>query len=62
MALVTPSEARHIKINPGNILTIGVLSLLWWGVATWTSNVVARMDIPVLTPIAVGAQSYLHAA
>ena len=59
---IPTSYARHIAINPGNVLTIGVLSLLWWGFATWTSNVVARQDWPVISPLAVGAQHYLHAA
>ena len=62
MAIITPESARHIPINVGNVLTIGVLSLLWWGVATWGSNVIARQDWPVISPLAVGAQNYLHAA
>lgn len=62
MEIITPASARHIAINPGNVLTIGVLSLLWWGVATWGSNIIARQDWPVISPLAVGAQNYLHAA
>lgn len=60
--IITPAQSRHIQINAGNVLTIGVLSLLWWGAATWGSNVVARKDWPVISPLAVGAQNYLHAA
>ena len=56
------AQAKHIELNAGNVLAIGVLSLLWWGFATWTSNVLARTDIPVIAPLAVGAQTYLHAA
>ena len=59
---IGPAQARHIPINLGNIATIGVLSLLWWGLATWGSNALARQDWPVISPLAVGAQNYLHAA
>lgn len=62
MAVIPSGQARHIPINMGNVLTIGVLSLLWWGAATWGSNVLARADMPVLSPLAVGAQNFLHAA
>jgi len=55
-------QSRHIQINLGNVLTIGVLSLLWWGFATWGSHMVAKQDWPVFSPLAVGAQTYLHAA
>jgi hypothetical protein len=60
MKVITPNAARHIAINPGNILTIGVLSLLWWGVASWGSAALAHQDWPVVSPLAVGAQNYLH--
>lgn len=62
---LTPSasyQARHIEINAGNVLTIGALSLLWWGFATWTTNVLARTNIPVVSQLAVGGQNFLHAA
>jgi len=62
MDVITPSSARHITINLGNVMTIGVLSLLWYGLATWGSNAVAKQDWPVVSPLAVGAQNYLHAA
>ena len=62
MDIIPSGQARHIQLNAGNILAIGVLSLLWWGVATWGSNFVARHDWPVISPLAVGAQNYLHAA
>ena len=55
-------QARHIELNAGNVLAIGALSLLWWGFATWTSNVLARQNIPVVSHLAVGAQNFLHAA
>lgn len=55
-------QAKHIELNAGNVLAIGALSLLWWGFATWTSNVLARTNIPVISHMAVGAQNYLHAA
>jgi len=55
-------QARHIELNAGNIFAIGALSLLWWGAATWTSNVLARTNIPVISQLAVGAQNYLHTA
>jgi hypothetical protein len=62
MEIVTPNQVRHIPINVGNVLTIGVLSLLWWGFATWGSNAVAKQNWPVVSPLAVGAQNFLHAA
>lgn len=55
-------QARHIEINAGNIFAIGALSLLWWGFATWSSNVLSRTNVPVLSQVAVGAQNFLHAA
>jgi hypothetical protein len=56
------SQARHIEINAGNVLTIGVLSLLWFGAACWGSNLIARTNIPVISQAAIGAQNFLHAA
>lgn len=55
-------QARHIELNLGNVFAIGALSLLWWGFATWTSNYLARTEVPVISQLAIGAQSYLHAA
>lgn len=55
-------QARHIELNAGNVLAIGALSLLWWGFATWTSNVLARTNVPVVSQLAIGAQNFLHAA
>ncbi len=62
MDIITPASIRHIPINLGNVLTIGVLSLLWWGAATWGSNAIANQDWPIISPLAVGAQNFLHAA
>jgi hypothetical protein len=56
------AQARHIELNLGNIFAIGALSLLWWGFATWTSNYLARTEIPGVSQLAIGAQSYLHTA
>jgi hypothetical protein len=61
MRVITPGQARHIQINAGNVLTIGILSLIWLGVMDWTSSFIARKDLPVVSPLAVGAQNYLHA-
>lgn len=55
-------QARHIELNAGNVFSIGLLSLLWWGFATWASNVLARTNVPVVSQLAVGAQNFLHAA
>jgi hypothetical protein len=55
-------QSRHIELNAGNVLAIGALSLLWWGFATWTSNTLARTNVPIISHMAVGAQNYLHAA
>ena len=56
------SQSTHIELNVGNVLAVGVLSLIWWGFATHTSAWLARMDIPVISPAAIGAQNFLHAA
>lgn len=55
-------QAQHIELNLGNIFAVGLLSLLWWGTATWTSNYLARLNVPVISPLAVGAQTFLKAA
>lgn len=55
-------QAQHIELNAGNVLAIGFLSILWWGFATYTSNYLARLNIPGVSPLAVGAQNFLHAA
>lgn len=60
--LTTRGQNKHIELNAGNVFAIGALSLLWWGFATWTSNYLARTDIPVIAPLAVGMQTYLHTA
>lgn len=55
-------QAKHIELNLGNVLTVGALSLLWYGAAAWTSNWLAGMTVPGLSQLAVGAQVYLHGA
>ena len=55
-------QAKHIELNMGNVFAIGFLSLLFYGAATWTSNYLARKNIPVVSQISIGAQNYLHAA
>jgi hypothetical protein len=55
------TQSEHIKINLGNVLTIGLLSVLWVGAAGWTSNILARTELPVVSQLAVGAQYYLKA-
>lgn len=61
--LTSPShQATHIELNLGNVLAIGVLSLLWYGGANWISNWAARGDIPVISQLGIAAQNYLHAA
>jgi hypothetical protein len=55
-------ESRHIELNLGNVFAIGLLSILFNGAAAWTSNWLARTDIPVLAPMGVGMQVYLHGA
>ena len=55
-------QARHIEINVGNVLTIGLLSLLWWGAATWTTNWLAGTTVPVVSQLAIGGQTFLHGA
>jgi hypothetical protein len=54
-------QAKHIELNVGNIMAVGILSLLWWGVANWSSSLLARTTWPVVSQLAVGAQNYLHA-
>jgi len=55
-------QSSHIELNLGNIFAIGALSLLWYGVAAWTSNWLAQMTVPGVSQMAIGAQTYLHAA
>lgn len=55
-------QSHHIELNAGNVLAIGFLSLLWWGFATWTSNMLARTNIPVVSQLAIAAQNFLHSA
>lgn len=59
--MIPGSQAEHIKINAGNVLTIGLLSVLWVGAAGWTSSLLAKTEIPVLSQLAIGAQYYLKA-
>lgn len=55
-------QANHIELNLGNVFAIGFLSVLFTGAAMWTSNVLARKNIPGVSQLAVGAQNFLHAA
>ena len=55
-------QAKHIELNAGNVFAIGMLSVLFVGAAMWTSNVLARTNIPVVSHMAIGAQYFLHAA
>lgn len=57
---VRREAANHIEINLGNVFTIGLLSLLWYGFADWTSAWLASKEIPVLSHAAVGAQVFFH--
>ncbi len=61
MALIPGSQAEHIKINLGNVLTIGILSVLWVGATGWISNLLAHTEVPVVSQLAIGAQYYLKA-
>lgn len=60
--ILPAGQADHIQINLGNVFTIGLLSILFVGAAQWTSQLLARTDIPVVSHLAIGAQYYLHAA
>jgi hypothetical protein len=53
---------KHIELTAGNVLAIGFLSLLFYGGATWGSKYLATRNIPFVSPLATGAQSYLHGA
>lgn len=55
-------QAHHIELNAGNVFAVGFLSVLFVAAAHWTSNVLARTNIPVVSHLAVGAQYVLHAA
>lgn len=59
--IVPRSQADHIKINAGNVLTVGILSVLWVGGTGWISSWLAKTEVPVLSQLAVGAQYYLKA-
>lgn len=55
-------QARHIEINLGNVLTIGLLSILFDGGMRWFTAALARTNVPGVKQLAVGAQYYYHAA
>lgn len=61
MAVVPRSQQEHIRINLGNVLTVGILSVLWVGAVGWTSRMLAQTEVPVISQLAVGAQAYLKA-
>lgn len=56
------ASGNHIEINLGNVLTVGLLALLFYGGVAWASNVLARTNIPVVSQFSIGAQNFLHAA
>jgi hypothetical protein len=60
MPLVPRGQAEHIKLNAGNVLAIGLLSVLWVGFADWSTAWLARTDIPFLAQLSAGGQAYLH--
>lgn len=62
MPVIDSRQARHIELNAGNVFAIGMLSVLFVGAAMWTSNVLSRTNIPVVSHLAIGAQYFLHAA
>lgn len=55
-------QSSHIELNLGNILVVTLLSVLGTGFVAWSSNYLARTEIPVVSQLAIGAQNYLHAA
>jgi hypothetical protein len=59
LGIVPRSQAQHIQINAGNVLTVTLLAVLGVGVAGWASSWIARTEIPILSQLAVGAQVYL---
>lgn len=62
MSIIPSGQAHHIELNLGNVFAIGFLSILWVGFAHWTTNVLARTQIPVVSQLAVGGQMFLNAA
>lgn len=62
MAILAPGQANHIELNAGNVFAIGFLSILFVGAAQWTTNVLSRTNIPVVSHLAIGGQYFLHAA
>jgi hypothetical protein len=59
MALLE-GQADHIELNAGNVMAIGLLSLLWYGFADWTCAWLAKLDVPLVSQLAAGGYSYLH--
>jgi hypothetical protein len=53
-------QSHHIELTAGNLFAVGLMSLLFYGVANWTTNYLARTNIPVVSHLSVGAQYYLH--
>lgn len=52
---------EHIRFNLGNVLMIGVASLLFYGSVIWGSKALAGRGIPVVSNVAQGAQKLLAA-
>ena len=50
----------HIKLTPTNVLFIGAVSILCYGAAGATLELVAtKTNIPVVTPLAKGLRHYV---
>jgi hypothetical protein len=52
-------QVQHIELTVGNVFVIGLSSLLFYGAAQWGSLWLVRHDVPILSPLAVGALNYL---
>lgn len=52
---------EHIRFNLGNVLMIGVASLLFYGAVIWGSKALAPRGIPGISNAAQGAQKLLAA-
>lgn len=60
MDILPRSQSEHIKLNIGNVLAVGALSVFWVGSAMWIADYVAHVNIPVVSQLGVGMKYFLR--
>ena len=52
---------EHIRFNLGNVLFVGVVSILFYGTVVWGAKALAGSSIPIISPLGAGAGKVLAA-